>query len=680
MPNRLLHESSPYLLQHAHNPVDWYPWGEEAWEKARKENKLVLVSIGYSSCHWCHVMERQSFEQEAVGKLMNEHFVCIKVDREERPDVDQVYMSAVQLMTGGGGWPLNCFTLPDGRPIYGGTYFPRPQWEDLLVRLHHFYLTDPERARTYADELMNGLRQMEQFATKAGHPEFSMTTIDEMMVNWKRRFDPREGGPDRAPKFPLPNNYSFLLRYLSCAHDPETEAQVHLTLGKMAMGGIYDQIGGGFSRYSVDAEWKVPHFEKMLYDNAQLVTLYAEAHRRSPNPLYETVIRESLAFIERELSDPNGGGYAAVDADSEGEEGRFYTWEPEELRTVIGRLQFDLPPGIDPVTLLFDYYRVGAEGHWEFDRNILLRKEHDDSFAARHQLSQETLLAFLRTAKAGLLHSREKRERPGLDKKILLSWNALLLEAWCEAYRALGDPAFLENAIRLGERLRSHALADGRLPHLLENGQKPANPGFLDDYAFFAQGMISLYGVTFDEAWLWSGRNAVAYALEHFSDPESPLLWYTSDLDPPLVTRKKEVHDNVIPASNSCMARVLFTLGRYFGEEAWMLRARQMLFQVTGEMPRYGSGFSNWAILLLEQLFPSRELVLAGEPEPSALDHLRSAWHPHLLLAWARTGQERLPLLQGRYLPAKTLYYVCENGSCHLPKDNWADALAEIKG
>lgn len=247
MPNRLLHESSPYLLQHAHNPVDWYPWGEEAWEKARKENKLVLVSIGYSSCHWCHVMERQSFEQEAVGKLMNEHFVCIKVDREERPDVDQVYMSAVQLMTGGGGWPLNCFTLPDGRPIYGGTYFPRPQWEDLLVRLHHFYLTDPERARTYADELMNGLRQMEQFATKAGHPEFSMTTIDEMMVNWKRRFDPREGGPDRAPKFPLPNNYSFLLRYLSCAHDPETEAQVHLTLGKMAMGGIYDQIGGGFS-------------------------------------------------------------------------------------------------------------------------------------------------------------------------------------------------------------------------------------------------------------------------------------------------------------------------------------------------------------------------------------------------------------------------------------------------
>lgn len=680
MPNRLSLESSPYLLQHAHNPVDWYPWGEEAWAKARKENKLVLVSIGYSSCHWCHVMERQSFEQASVAALMNEHYICIKVDREERPDVDQVYMAAVQLMTGGGGWPLNCFTLPDGRPLYGGTYFPRPQWEDLLVRLHQFYVSDPARAQGYAEELLKGMRQMEELRPRNGQPEFSEDTLKEMVANWKQRFDLQEGGPDRAPKFPLPNNYSFFLKYLTYVQDPGTEAHVRLTLDKMAKGGINDQLGGGFARYSVDAEWKVPHFEKMLYDNAQLITLYAEAYRRSPEPRYAEVIRHTLEFIERELSDSSGGGYAALDADSEGEEGRFYTWKQDELRQAIGEMNVRLPGGNDPVTLFFDYYRVNAEGLWEFDRNILLRKEDETSIANRYGMPVETLRGFIEQMKTILLGLREKRERPGLDNKIIVAWNGLLLEAWCEAYRALNEPAFLEKAKRLGSLLCDNAVQSGTVAHLITPDKQRLNSGFLDDYAFLAQGLIALYNVTFEETWLWKAHAIAAYALEHFSDPESPLLWYTSDLDPPLVTRRKELHDNVIPSANSCMARVLSALGRYFGQEEWIQRARAMLFQVANEMPRYGSGFSNWGILLLEQLYPQYELVVAGEPEPEARHHLLHAWQPDALFAWTRHGEERLPLLRGRFVPHEVRYYRCENGTCHLPKNSWKEVREELVG
>ncbi|HXC03914.1 MAG TPA: DUF255 domain-containing protein, partial [Bacteroidia bacterium] len=374
--NSLIHESSPYLLQHAHNPVNWHAWNETAWEQARKENKLVLISIGYSACHWCHVMEHESFEDTTVARIMNDHFVCIKVDREERPDIDQIYMTAVQLMSGHGGWPLNCITLPDGRPVYGGTYFRKQEWMNVLFNLADLWKTEPDKALHYASQLTDGIRQAELITVK---PE-ALLPVAETLLNcwdkWSRRLDPKDGGPNKAPKFPLPNNYLFLLHFGESELVPEaTRKQIRehfrLTLHQMAFGGIYDQIGGGFSRYSTDAAWKVPHFEKMLYDNAQLLSLYAEAYRINPDPLYKRIALETVAFLNRELLSPDGVYCSALDADSEGVEGKFYVWTPEELQTLSGP---DYP-------LLAAYYEINETGYWEHGNYILLRKEEEEILA-----------------------------------------------------------------------------------------------------------------------------------------------------------------------------------------------------------------------------------------------------------------------------------------------------------
>lgn len=353
--NALINESSPYLLQHAHNPVNWYPWGEEALQKAADENKLIIISIGYSACHWCHMMERESFEDTAVAKVMNDNFVCIKVDREERPDIDQVYMDAVQLMTGRGGWPLNCIALPDGKPFFGGTYFKKDQWVSVLERVVNEFNTNAEEVYEFADRLTSGVQQNELIALNGEAAAFEKSTLQTTLENWEAQFDKVEGGPNRAPKFPLPNNYLFLMRYASLFNDSEVDAHVELTLDKMARGGIYDQLGGGFARYSTDERWKVPHFEKMLYDNAQLVGLYSEAFTRYGKEDYAQVVRESLAFIERELSDKSGAFYSALDADSEGEEGMYYIWTKEELKSLLGE---DFP-------LFADYFNVNSSGIWE---------------------------------------------------------------------------------------------------------------------------------------------------------------------------------------------------------------------------------------------------------------------------------------------------------------------------
>jgi len=671
--NQLINETSPYLLQHAHNPVNWYPWGEEAWKKAKDENKLVLISIGYSACHWCHVMEHESFENDSTAKLMNEYFICIKVDREERPDIDQIYMSAVQLMTGSGGWPLNCFTLPDGRPIYGGTYFPTANWNQILVQLSTFYKKDPAKANEYATELTQGINKMELVKVNEDPIDFNMKDLDAIVAAWKNQFDTVEGGPNRAPKFPLPNNYEFLLRYAVASGDNEVLKHVNLTLEKMAYGGIYDQIGGGFARYSTDTYWKVPHFEKMLYDNAQLVSLYSKAYQQSKNPLYKEIVYETLEFIQREMTSVQGGFYSAIDADSEGKEGKFYVWKLDELKEVLNELK--APKAFE---IISEYFNINKTGYWEEENYILLRKKTPEEIAKIFSVSTGELSALIAEAKKLLLTERSKRIRPGLDDKILVSWNALMISGYCDAYKAFGDEQFLSAAKKNASLiLRQMRTKDGGLFHSYKNGTAKIN-GYLEDYSFMIESLLSLYECTFDEIYLNEANSFAEYAFTHFYDETAGSFWFTSNLDPALIARKKEIQDNVIPASNSAMAKALFNLGIHFENKKFTDTASKMLHNIVKEMERYGSGYSNWAILMLNLTQDFREIVITGDSAHKKRKELQSYYLPNTLFAGSLKESE-LPLLLYRTAEPKTLIYVCENRVCKLPVEKVEEALELLK-
>ncbi|MBP6334935.1 MAG: thioredoxin domain-containing protein [Bacteroidia bacterium] len=667
--NHLIGETSPYLLQHALNPVEWYPWGDEAWERAKKENKLVLVSIGYSACHWCHVMEHESFEDDSIAKLMNENFICIKVDREERPDIDQIYMSAVQLMTGSGGWPLNCFTLPDGKPIYGGTYFPKANWSQVLLQLNKFYRENPDKAKEYAEELTKGIKSMEIIKVNSSPVNFNTALLNEMISKWKTQFDNLEGGPNRAPKFPLPNNYEFLLNYSALTRNKEVLSHVELTLQKMAFGGIYDQIGGGFSRYSVDSLWKAPHFEKMLYDNAQLVSLYSLAYKQNKNPLYKTIVFESLEFIKRELTSSEGGFYSAIDADSEGVEGKYYVWKKEELHQLLKDLH-----GGKGYPILTEYFNINSKGLWEEENYILLRKKTDVEIATQFEITIEELNALVTEAKKILLSERDKRIRPGLDDKILTSWNALMIKAFCDAYCAFGEPVFLVSAKKNADLLlKSIRRTDGGLFHSYKNGKAQIN-GYLEDYSFTCEALLALYECSFEEKYLQEAKKLTEYAFEHFYDDSLGSFWFTSNLDPALIARKKEIQDNVIPASNSSMAKALFRLGIHFEENKYSETAERMLHNVSTEMTGYGSGFSNWALLYLNFTQEFREVVVVGPDTEQKRLTMQTKFLPNTVFAGSKKSST-LPLLAERFVDGKTLIYVCENKVCKLPVESSEAAL-----
>ncbi|MCW3078150.1 MAG: thioredoxin, partial [Bacteroidetes bacterium] len=492
-PNALIHESSPYLLQHAYNPVKWVAFSKEAFETAKQENKLVLISIGYSACHWCHVMEHESFEDEGIAKLMNEHFVNIKVDREERSDVDMLYMQAVQLMTGQGGWPLNCFTLPDGRPIYGGTYFNKTQWANLLVNLSDLHKNDPDKVIEYAGNLTEGIKQSELITTrKTSTNGISKEVLISSVNKWKERFDDSFGGPDKSPKFPLPNNYLFLLRYALLEKDKYVLDHVHLTLLQMSHGGIYDQLRGGFSRYSVDVIWKVPHFEKMLYDNAQLISLYCEAYQHSQNKLYKEVVYQTLDFIEKEWYNEKGFFFSAYDADSEGVEGKYYVWTKEELQKSL-RENFEL---------FADFYQVNEVGYWEHDNFILMRNENVAEVALKFNLSTEELFQKIDTCRQKLLKVAEGRVKPGLDDKTLTAWNGMMCSAFSRAYLTFGEEKYKTIAINSLQFISTELTHDnGKLYRTYKNGKSKIN-GFLDDYAFVIEAQILAYIITQKEEYL----------------------------------------------------------------------------------------------------------------------------------------------------------------------------------
>jgi uncharacterized protein YyaL (SSP411 family) len=666
--NALAGETSPYLLQHQYNPVDWQPWGEEAFAKAKAENKLVLISIGYSACHWCHVMEHESFEDSIVAKAMNDNFVSIKVDREERPDVDQVYMNAVQLMTGRGGWPLNCFALPDGRPVFGGTYFQKEQWLELLDQLHTTWTSNPEEVMTYAERLTEGVKQSDLVQLEASENDFSIELLNQTVEAWKEKLDYEEGGPNRSPKFPIPNNYIFLHRYGHLAGDQEILDQVYLTLDKMAMGGIYDQIKGGFARYSTDAIWKAPHFEKMLYDNGQLLSLYSEGYQATGKQLYKDIVYQTYDWLIDEMMSKEGAFYSALDADSEGEEGLFYVWTEEELKSVLGT-DFDFAQKL---------YNVNAKGRWEDGRFILLRDRSDEEFIAKEAMTKEEFLETKTRVDAALLKVRELRERPGLDDKTLTSWNALTISGLVDASLAFGEDQFLETAIKNANFIweKQHR-KDGGLYHSYKDGRSTIN-GYLEDYSFTAQAFIALYQATFDEVWLERAMELSDYVLAHFSDEESKMFFFTSDEDPPLITRKMEVDDNVIPASNSSMAHVLHTLGTYYDRADLLERSLTMLNNMKSKIPEYGGGYSNWASLMLQEVYPYYEIAILGDNPSQEVRGFSKNYIPTKLFMGARNDKSKLPLLEFKYVEGETMIYVCVEKSCQLPVSTVEEAMGQL--
>ncbi len=667
--NALIRTSSPYLLQHAHNPVNWYPWEEATLEKAREENKLLIISIGYSACHWCHVMEHESYADEEVASFMNTHFISIKVDREERPDVDQIYMNASMLLNGSGGWPLNAFALPDGRPFHVLTYLPKEQWLSVLKQVVQVYASQPGRVAEQAEALTEGVRKENLIGKKADQTKAELKKkYHDLWEAVQPSLDRERGGLGRAPKFPMPVVWEFLLQYAFLTNTKPPLKAVTITLDEMAKGGIYDQLGGGFARYSVDAHWHVPHFEKMLYDNAQLVSLYAHAYQYTGKQLYKRVIEQTLQFVKRELTRAEGGFYSALNADSEGEEGKFYVWETSEIKTL-------LEP--EKAQLFIAYYQLTAEGNWEGGKNTLHAVPSDEEFAKKRGMREAELHKKLTVARKELLKARSKRVRPSTDDKVLTSWNALMVKGYTDAFRALGKDVYLEIALHHARFLEAQMMQpDHQLFRNFKDG-KVAIPGLLEDYAYLAQAFISLYEVTFDIHWLEKARQLADYANAHFKDSKTGMLFYTSDLVEDLIARKKEIEDNVTPASNSVMAHVLYRLGLYFDRKTYLDQAREMCALIVPEIASAVPYFSNWALLTGIMQSDVFEIAVTGEKALSYARNMQKQYLPDSIFLGG-TG-ENLPLLKNKVREGESWIYVCKDKTCRQPVTDPEKALRMLQ-
>lgn len=669
--NRLAHETSPYLLQHAHNPVDWYPWGPEALARAQAEQKPIVVSIGYAACHWCHVMERESFEDEQVARVMNKYFICIKVDREERPDLDQLYLEAVQAMGIRGGWPLNVLLTPEAKPFYGGTYFSPTNWVKLLENVAQAYASE-HRAEldSSAERFAQVLQASELAKYRPADDPVSAAVSDEafklLIYNLVQTFDRERGGTNRAPKFPMPSIWRFLLRAHHISGSPALLSQVNLTLREMAWGGIYDQVGGGWARYSVDADWLVPHFEKMLYDSGQLLSLYSEAYQVTPDPLYREVVFQTVNWVRRELTNPEGGFYSSLDADSEGEEGKFYVWTRDELQAILGA----------EAPLAAAYYQCTSLGNWEHGRNVLHRRQTNEEFAQRHNLEPHVLAKLIHGWQKALLAARTHRVRPGLDDKVLTSWNALMLSGLVAAYRTFGEPEFLDLALRNAEFLQANLREGPRLFRTWKNGRATIN-GFLEDYALVIEAYVSLYEATFTGSWLRAAEELMRYVLDNFFDPAEQQFFYIDARAEPLIARKKELFDNVIPSSNSVMAHNLLRLGRHLENAEYQTLAATMLAQVQTLVIKEPQHLTNWASLYAALLRPGAEVAIVGPQADEFRQQLAQYFLPHDVLAGALQASE-LPLLRGRGRAGKTTIYVCRNRACQLPVHSVAEVLGQL--
>jgi uncharacterized protein YyaL (SSP411 family) len=669
--NALINETSPYLLQHAHNPVNWKAWSPETLEQAREENKLLLISIGYAACHWCHVMEHECFEDEEVAKMMNENFINIKIDREERPDVDQIYMDAIQMMTGNGGWPLNIVALPDGRPFWGATYLPKENWVKSLNQLTELYKTDPNKIISHASDLEKGIQAINLVENSDEVDNYSMEQLNSAVENWSTYFDTFLGGYKQAPKFMMPNNIDFLLHYATSQNDKKVLEYVNTTLTRMAYGGVFDHVGGGFSRYSVDTKWHVPHFEKMLYDNGQLVSLYSKAYAVTKNELYKKVAEESISFVLEKLSDENGGFYSSLDADSldengELEEGVYYVWTEQELKVLLD----------SDFEVFKDYFNINSYGEWE-ENYVLIRDKPDEEIATKHGLSLEKLEATIQKSLTTLKKERAKREKPRLDDKILTSWNGLMLKGLVDAYRYLEDDSYLDLALKNAAFIQKEMKkADGGLYRNHKKGKSNIN-GFLEDYASVIEAYIALYEVTFDIKWLKEAQELTDYSISHFQDTESKLFYFTSDEDNSLIRRTLETNDNVISASNSIMGKNLLKLHKVYMNKGYGAIARQMLKNVQSNFDESAQGFSNWLHLVLYEKLNFHEIAIVGDNYKIIGKELSKNYLPNSILVGSPKEGE-IDLLKNRYNEGETLIYVCIEGTCKLPVQTAKEVLKQL--
>ncbi|MEY3152027.1 MAG: hypothetical protein RLZZ49_34 [Bacteroidota bacterium] len=678
VPNRLILETSPYLLQHAYNPVDWYPWTEEALQKAREEDKLILVSIGYSACHWCHVMEHESFEDPSTALLMNKYFVCIKVDREERPDLDHFFMDALQAITGQGGWPLNMFLTPDGKPFYGGTYFPpqsipqRISWKELLVQLHDALMKRRTEIELQAKNLLEHLQKSNQVVLKntinleSSASDFIRSAeVGKIFNQLMAAADRVDGGFGHAPKFPQTYSIQFLLRYHHFFDNDAALDQALLSLKKMMRGGIYDHVGGGFCRYSTDGQWKVPHFEKMAYDNALLLTVLTEAYQVTNDQEIKRVVVETIEFLKREMLDPSGGFYAALDADSEGVEGKFYVWSKDEFDATVG----------EHANIIGEYFNVESGGNWEHS-NILFTSSSIEAWATTHQLTMDQASSILLNAKQALLQARASRVRPGLDDKIILGWNALLSTALLQAANVFRQSDWKDLAVsNIAFLISSFYDQEGkRWKHTFKNNQSRF-PAFLDDMAYLIQSLIMLHESTGSLKELHLASELAEYVIEYFSDEQDIYFYFTPDYHNEVLVRKVDLYDGAVPSGNSIMAWNLSRLGIIFNRSDWRIRSLKMLEGVETTLAKYPSSFGKWGCLLMEMYHGIRELAIIGQDALSSSSGIHLAFLPNKVLVIGQQTDERIPLLQNRPIGEKSQFYVCHDYTCRSPVDHSADAL-----
>ncbi|WP_089259366.1 thioredoxin domain-containing protein [Maribacter sedimenticola] len=668
--NDLIHESSPYLLQHAHNPVNWVAWSQKALLKAKNENKLILISIGYAACHWCHVMEHECFEDEDVAMTMNKNFINIKVDREERPDIDHIYMDALQMMTGSGGWPLNILALPDGRPFWGATFVKKDQWIQVLNQLQQLYENEPNKIIGYATNMHQGLKEINSISAESSVQNISATTLAEVVTTWSAYFDTYLGGYKRAPKFMMPVNINFLLHYGQTQQDQMVKEYVATTLTRMAWGGIFDHVGGGFSRYAVDTKWHVPHFEKMLYDNGLLISLYSKAFAADSNALYKNVALQCINFLKEELLDENHGFYSSLDADSltpKGtlEEGAYYVWTEAELKQL---LQEDF-------TLFSDYFNINSYGYWEDDNYVLIRDDEAASIAEKHNLNTNVVVENISKNLTQLKIQRQLRAKPRLDDKILTSWNGLALKGLTDAYNYLGNSDILDLAVNNGNFIVNQMLkANGILYRNHKNGKSTIS-GFLEDYAAVIEGFLGLYEATFNLFWMNKSVELTKIVIENFTDPKTGLFYFTAINGESLIRNTIEVADNVIPSSNSIMALNLLKLSKYYPEESYQDRLEQMMGTMHATILENPQNHANWlhvSSLMNEKFY---EVVVIGENYERICKKMQKSYLPYTIFAASDVKTSEFPLFKNRYVEDKTMIYVCHNGTCHLPVERVEDAL-----